>query len=98
MKLISSLVIGLVAALIFMNFYFRIKIIKVYKKLVNANVEFQLQHIISTEKLESEIIPRYPKYRDEIYTFVKSIRFSLLMAVVLIVIITILGLAYNTLS
>jgi hypothetical protein len=65
--------------------------LKVYKILVKNKIEFEISHIFNRPKLEKEIIPKYPKFVDEINTFTSSIRLSLIIAVFLVIIITILG-------
>ena len=89
--LLISLVIGLFAALLFLNFYFRWKVIKVYQRLVQQQVEFNAEHIFNPSKLESEILPRYPKNANDIRLFVRLLRYSFKMAAILIILITAFG-------
>lgn len=86
-----TLVIGLFIAMLFINVYFRVKVLKVYKKLVQAEVEFDSSHIFSKAKMEQEIVPKYPKSADDIRTFCSHIRYTIKMASVLITLITIFG-------
>jgi len=85
------LVLGLFAAMLFLNFYFRVKVLKTYKKLVQNGVEFGAKHFLDKKKMETEIYPRYPHMRAEIDTFVRHIRYSVKMATVLTTLITIFG-------
>ncbi|MEM8524309.1 MAG: hypothetical protein AAGG68_06685 [Bacteroidota bacterium] len=85
------LIIGLFAAMLFLNIYFRIKVFKTYKKLVQNGVEFGAKHFLDQKKMESEIYPRYPHMREEIDTFVRHIRYSMKMATVLAALITLFG-------
>ncbi len=94
-QLLIYLVIGLFVAMIFLNVYFRMKVLKVYKKLVQNEVQFDNSHIFSPSKMESEILPRYPKHKDDILLFVSHIKYSLKMASVLIVLIFAAGLILN---
>jgi hypothetical protein len=89
--LLISLVLGLVAAMLFLNFYFRWKVIKLYHYLTEHRIEFAAEHIFSPRKLREEIIPRYPESERQILTFVRYIRFSVKMASILIVLITAFG-------
>jgi hypothetical protein len=89
--LLISIVIGLFAAMLFLNIYFRVKVFKAYKALVQNKIEFDAVHIFSKKRLESEILPKYPKYNKEINTFVDNIRYSMRMASVLIALITAFG-------
>lgn len=89
--LLLSIVIGLFVAMLFVNLYFRAKVLKVYGVLVRNKVEFGAAHIFSRQKLETEILPRYPQFRNEIESFVRHMRYSIQMASVLIVLITAFG-------
>lgn len=86
-----AIVWGLFGAVLFLNIYFRVKVFKVYKKLVQGRVEFGAAHIFSAQKMEAEILPRYPNYRTEILTFVRHLRYSIRLASALITLITIFG-------
>lgn len=85
------LVIGLFAAMLFLNVYFRVKVFRTYKVLVQNRVEFGASHIFNTTKMEEEIYPRYPEFKEEIQTFVRHMRYSIRMATVLIFLITLFG-------
>lgn len=84
-------VIAAFAAMVFLNVYFRVKVFKSYKTLVKNRVEFGAAHLFNKERMEREIIPKYPHMRGEIETFVRHLRFSIRMATVLIALITLFG-------
>ncbi len=86
-----TLVWGLFAAMLFLNVYFRVRVFKTYKKLVQNRVEFGASHVFNKEKMESEVMPKYPHMREEIETFVRHLRYSIRMATVLIALITLFG-------
>lgn len=86
-----ALVWGLFGAMLFLNLYFRIRVLKVYKKLVQNRVEFGASHLFNRDKMETEIFPKYPQMRNEIETFVRHMRYSIRMATVLIALITLFG-------
>lgn len=86
-----SLVIGLFIAVLFLNLYFRIKVLKVYKRLVRAEVEFDAKDIFNMDRIENEIIPTYPDHGEDIRTFINHIRYSVRLASVLITLITLFG-------
>jgi len=90
------LVIGLFVALLFLQVYFRVKVIKIYKRLVKNKVQFETAHILSKRKMEEEILPNYPEHKEDIIKFVKEMRFSLQIASILIVLIMIAGLILRT--
>lgn len=83
-----SLVWGLFVAMLFLNLYFRIKVMKCYGILVRNKVQFDAGHIFNRQRLEKEILPKYPTHRKEIEDFVKHIHFSIRMATVLTTLIT----------
>ena len=85
------LVIGIFAAMLFLNVYFRVKVFKSYKILVQNRVEFGVGHIFNRSRLEEEILPQYPAMREEILTFVRHITYSTRMATVLLALITLFG-------
>ncbi|MBL7826949.1 MAG: hypothetical protein JNJ57_09990 [Saprospiraceae bacterium] len=89
--LLMSIVIGLFVGLLFINLYFRAKVMKAYGILVRNKVEFGAAHIFNRKKLEEEILPRYPQFTNEIESFIRHMRYSIRMASVLLVLITIFG-------
>lgn len=90
--ILMSVVIGLFVAMLFLNVYFRVKVFKSYKTLVQNRVEFGAAHIFDRRRLEAEVLPRYtPELRKEILIFVRHIRYSIRMATVLIALITLFG-------
>ena len=89
--LLVTIVIGLFVAMLFLNIYFRVKVLKSYKKLVQNKVEFGAKHVFSKKKMEEEILPRYPHMKTEIETFANHIQYSIKMVTVLMVLITLFG-------
>jgi len=89
--LLISIVIGVFVAMLFLNLYFRAKVLKVYGVLVRNKVEFGAAHIFNREKLETEIFPKYPRFQTEIELFIRHMRYSIQMASVLIALITAFG-------
>jgi len=90
-QILFFLIAGLFAALLFVNVYFRVKVMKSYKKLVQNQVQFGAAHIFSKAKMEREILPQYPDNKEAILTFVRQIHYSIKVAAVLIGLITLLG-------
>jgi hypothetical protein len=89
--LLISIVIGLFICMLFLNLYFRAKVLKVYGVLVRNKVEFGAAHIFNRKKLEEEILPRYPNFKNEIETFIRHIHYSIKMASVLLFLVTLFG-------
>lgn len=89
--LLIAIIIGLFVAMLFVNIYFRAKVLKVYGVLVRNRVQFGAVHIFSRQKLEEEVLPKYPQFKSEIETFIRHMRYSIQMATVLIFLITAFG-------
>ena len=89
--LLISIVVSLFVAMLFVNVYFRVRVLKVYKILVQNEVEFGAAHIFNQEKMESEIFPKYPAQKENIEIFVRHMRYSIKMATVLVALITLFG-------
>jgi hypothetical protein len=85
------LIIGIFIALLFLNIYFRVKVLKMYKVLVQNRVEFDSSHIFNAKKLNAEILPKYPDFSKEILSFIGHIRKSVSIAIVLVLLITLMG-------
>lgn len=90
-NLLMAIVIGLFVAMLFLNLYFRAKVFKVYGILVRNKVEFGAAHIFNRQKLEAEILPRYPQFKNEIEAFIRHMRYSIRMATVLLLLVTLFG-------
>ena len=89
--LLITIVLGLFAAMLFLNVYFRVKVLKTYKVLIKNEVEFGPSHLFNARKMEEEIFPKYPHMKEEIQTFANHMRHSIRMATVLIALITLFG-------
>jgi hypothetical protein len=89
--LLISIIIGLFVGMLFVNLYFRAKVLKSYGILVRNKVEFGAAHIFNQKKLEAEIYPKYPAFRKEIDSFIRHMRYSIKMASLLILLITVFG-------
>ena len=86
------LVIALFVGLLFIQLYFRLRVLKIYRRLVNNRVQFDTGHIMSKKRMEEEVLPKYPEHKEDILKFVKEMRFSLQIASLLILLIMIAGL------
>ena len=89
--LLVSIVIALFVAMLFLNVYFRVKVFKAYKVLTQNDVKFNSSHLFNKEKMEKEVIAKYPEHREAIELFVKHMKNSINMASVLIALITAFG-------
>ena len=91
MTVLLIIIIALFVAMLFVNIYFRVKVWKTYRKLINNRVEFGAPHLFNKEKMEAEIYPKYPNMKEDIEIFVRHIQYSIKMASVLIALITLFG-------
>ncbi len=89
--LLITIVIALFVAMLFVNVYFRVKVLKSYKILIQNKVQFDTKHVFNKKKMAKEVIPKYPHLKNEIETFSSHIQYSIKMATVLIALITIFG-------
>ena len=89
-ELLIFIVWGIFAAILFLNVYFRVKVFKVYKKLVQNRVQFDALDTFNKEKM-SEVKKRYPQNADDVDTFVSHIQYSTKFASLLVALITIFG-------
>lgn len=89
--LLVIIVLSLFAGMLFVNVYFRVRVLKSYKKLVQNRVEFGAAHVFNQKKMEEEIFPRYPHMKEDIQIFVNHMKYTIKMASVLIVLITLFG-------
>ena len=85
------IIISLVLALLAVNVYFRMRVFKYYKTLVRSEVEFDLSHILNRDKLENEVIPKYPESSDDIRTFIHHLKLSFRIGMVLFILISLFG-------
>ena len=91
MGFLIFLIIGLFVAMLFLNVYFRVRVLKHYKYLVQNRVEFKTTDIFNRKTLEQEVIVKYPQHESSILAFAENIKRSMNMAIVLIVLITLFG-------
>ncbi len=89
--LLITIIIGLFAGLLFLNIYFRVKVIRIYRKLVENRVQFGAAHFFNPVRLEEEVMQKYPEQRENIETFISHIRYSMRLATILIALITLFG-------
>ena len=89
--LLVTIVIGLFVAMLFLNVYFRVKVLKAYKILVQTKVDFSPGQIFSKRRIEQELVPKYPNQAQQIRDFGNYLQKSIRMATVLLALITAFG-------
>jgi hypothetical protein len=88
---LMAIIIAVFCALLFLNLYFRVKVFKLYKVLVNNRVQIPSLDLLNPAKLKRDIVPQYPGLEKEILAFSSHIRYSVNIAIGLIVLITAFG-------
>lgn len=83
--------LGLFAALVFVNVFFRVRVLKYHKVLAQNRIEFGSAQLFNRERLEREVIARHPELRREIEGFANNLRYSIRMATFLVLVITLFG-------
>ena len=77
--------------LLLLNAFIRVRVLKIYRRLVQNEVDFEPAHFFDKTRLEQEIIPRYPGHEADIRKFIKLVRFSMTMASIILVLIIYFG-------
>ena len=94
-SIFTFVIISLFLTLLFLNIYFRVKVLKVYKKLVQNQVEFNISQVMDRQKLEVEVLSKYPNQSEDILAFARHIRTSVNIGVILVVLISIMALVLH---
>ncbi len=93
-KYLMIVVISIFVVLLVINLFFRIKILRIYHRLVAGEVDFPPSYILNKEKLQNEIVPKYPLYEKEIMGLHKVLKTSLGVAFVVFIISLFIGYQY----
>lgn len=88
--LITCLILSFVA-LFAVVVYFRIRVLRAYGILVRNRIQFDIVHIFYTQRMESEILTKYPEFRSTIVDFARGIRLSVSLVPLFMVLITVFG-------
>ena len=86
-----TIVCLLFVAMLGVNLYFRAKVLRAYRLLVMAKVDFTPGQIFSAMRVEDEIVPQYPEQADSIRQFSRYLQLSIKMTTVLMALITAFG-------
>lgn len=82
---------SLFIALLVVNLFFRIKLLKLYKKLISGEVDFPPSYILDRKRLKNEIVPKYPKYEKEILSFARYLRTSFSVGMIVFALSLVIG-------
>ncbi|OAV43281.1 hypothetical protein [Lewinella sp. 4G2] len=89
--LLLTIVCLLFVAMLAVNIYFRAKVLRAYRLLVQGRVDFTPAQIFSTARVEDEIVPNYPGQEQPIRDFSRYLQLSIKMTTVLMALITAFG-------
>ena len=91
MQAVYVVIACLLIILLALNVVLRLYVFKLYRTLLKEEIDFEPKHFFNQNKLEDEVIPRYPEHADVIRSFVKWVQFSMTMASIMLVLILYLG-------
>ncbi len=94
MELYQTLILwaaGVMLVLLLLNLYIRFRVWKHYVILSKNKVDIPTKYLLNKAKLESEIIPKYPDFADNILAFNKHLQISLRIVSIVLVLITLLA-------
>jgi hypothetical protein len=66
-------------------------VLKAYNKLVKNKVDFTPKQMMNKHLLESEVIPKYPEFANDIRNFSQKINISIYVGIVMLAVILFLG-------
>lgn len=89
--LLITIVCILFVMMLGVNLYFRAKVLRAYRKLVQDEVDFTPAQIFSKLRVEDEIVPKYPDSAEAIRNFSNYLQRSIKMTTVLMALITAFG-------
>ena len=89
--LLFTIIVVLFLAMLFVNLYFRAKVMRAYRILVQSEVDFTAAQILNRQRMEEEVVPAYPQQATAIRDFGNYLRRSIRMATVLLLLITCFG-------
>jgi len=90
-NILITITIVTFAILLVANVFFRIKAFRTFKKLAEKGVAFGREHVFDAQRMENEIMSRHPEHRDLINQHVNSMRLSMQISTLCIVVLTFCG-------
>lgn len=86
-----TLVIAAFSAIVFLNIFFRLRVLKHYKYLVKNRVEFSVKDVFDSNSIAKDVLSKYPQHASHIKAFADNIKKSVYLASALIFLISILA-------
>lgn len=88
---IKVAIIVLFVLLLGLNIYFKSNILKAYKMLLQKDVDFSIGQLLNKKKLQQEVLPKYPSYRNQITTLASKLKFAVVFAITIMLVLILLG-------
>ena len=85
------LIIASFVLLLFVNIYFRLKVIGAFRKLKDSKINFNPSYIFDKNKMNAILQSNPPELRQSILDFSRYLRYSISMVIALIALITLFG-------
>lgn len=85
------LVLGLFGVLLIANVYFRYKVMRSYRKMVQAGVQAKAGELMNSKTLEEKIIPAHPQSEAIIREYVGALKNGFRLAIGLLALVLIFG-------
>lgn len=86
-----GITIGTFGFLLLANIYFRIKTFRTFKQLAEKGVAFSREHVYDKERMQREVISRHPEHKALIQKHVNSMKASMNISFLCVVVLTICG-------
>ena len=89
--ILIAITIGTFGFLLVANIFFRIKTFRTFKKLAEQGVSFGKEHVFDPQRMNTEIIARHPQHKKLIQEHVSSMKLSMNISMLCMVVLTICG-------
>lgn len=77
--------------LLLANVFFRIKTFRTFKQLADQGVAFSRHHLLNPASLEKEVLSRHPEHRILIEAHIKSMKLSMRISTLCVLVLTLCG-------
>lgn len=86
-----GLILLLFGAMVVLNVYIRVKVMKAYGRLNRAGVQFTARHVFNKSKREAELYPKYLDHKADIESFCVNLNRTIHMVTILVALLTVYG-------
>ena len=89
--LLGVLILSFIALFV-LNIVYRVRLMKMFKRISSLKLPFQLQHLWQKKQLVDEVITFYPEHEAFIWLFWRTLRQAIMIAIILLLTIILCGL------